>query len=134
MLLSSHYLRKGGRITPAVAAFATVLNIKPVLTIQGDKLDTHAKARGMKQAQTTMLRSIQEDRNTRFADFSNDSLQIDIAGTLEKEEDINKWLDMVQATFPDLPIHYYNLPCSIACHVGINAAGIGLSKKAFFEK
>lgn len=63
---SMEYLKKGGRITPAVAALATILNLKPVLTIQGDKLDTFAKARGMKQAEIKMIEAIKKDRAERF--------------------------------------------------------------------
>ena len=37
------YLKKGGRITPAAAAIGTVLNLKPVLQIQGEKLDALRK-------------------------------------------------------------------------------------------
>ncbi|MBM6900778.1 DegV family protein, partial [Gemmiger formicilis] len=63
---SMEYLKKGGRVTPAAAAFATVLNLKPVLTIQGDKLDTYAKARGMQQAEQKMVEALKQDRATRF--------------------------------------------------------------------
>lgn len=126
---SMEYLKKGGRITPAVAAFATVLHVKPVLTIQGDKLDTFSKARGMKQAETTMIKAIHQDRTTQFADTPDSQLQIATAGTLEDEETAQKWLSLVQAEFPDIPVFYVALPCSIACHVGMNAAGAAIMKK-----
>lgn len=130
---SMEYLKKGGRITPAAAAFATVLHIKPVLTIQGDKLDTFSKARGMKQAETVMIRAIREDRTTRFADTPDSGLQIATAGTLESEDMAQKWLALVQEEFPDIPVFYVDLPCSIACHVGMNAAGTAIMKKEVDE-
>lgn len=126
---SMDYLKKGGRITPAVAAFATVLNLKPVLTIQGDKLDTYAKARGMKQAEQKMIEAVKTDRTTRFADVPDSHLQIGVAGTLESEEQAQRWFQCVENEFPGMTLPYVHLPCSIACHVGMNAVGIGIIKK-----
>ena len=126
---SMEYLKKGGRITPAVATFATVLNLKPVLTIQGDKLDTYAKARGMKQAEQKMIEAIKNDRTARFADVPDSQLQIGVAGTLESEEQAQRWFQSVESEFPGLTLSYVHLPCSIACHVGMNAVGIGIMKK-----
>ena len=126
---SMDYLKKGGRITPAVAAFATVLNLKPVLTIQGDKLDTYAKVRGMKQAEQKMIEAIKTDRTTRFADVPDSHLQIGVAGTLENEEQAQRWFRCVENEFPGMTLPYVHLPCSIACHVGMNAVGIGIINK-----
>lgn len=127
---SMEYLKKGGRITPAVAAFATVLNLKPVLTIQGDKLDTFAKARGMKQAEEKMLEAVKADRTTRFADVPDSQLQVETAGTLVDAEQAEAWRQRVQQEFPNIPVSYVQLPCSIACHVGMNAIGTGIIKKS----
>lgn len=126
---SLEYLKKGGRITPAVAAFATVLNLKPVLTIQGDKLDTYAKARGMKQAEAVMIEAVKRDRASRFADVPDSGLTIGVAGTLESVEQAQRWEQLVKNEFPTMAGSYVHLPCSIACHVGMNAAGIGIMKK-----
>ena len=126
---SMEYLKKGGRITPAAAAFAAVLNLKPVLTIQGDKLDVHAKARGMNQAETKMIEAVRQDRLTRFGDVPDSSLRVETAGTFESEAQSERWRLLVQAEFPTIPVSYVQLPCSIACHVGINAAGTGIVKK-----
>lgn len=126
---SLEYLKKGGRITPAVAAFATVLNLKPVLTIQGDKLDTYTKARGMKQAESKMIEAIKVDRATRFAEVPDSQLQIGVAGTFESEEQAQKWQQTVQSEFSSMTLPYVDLPCSIASHVGMNAVGIGIMKK-----
>lgn len=126
---SMEYLKKGGRVTPAAAAFASVLNLKPILTIQGDKLDTYAKARGMKQAEEKMIEAIKQDRLTRFADVPDHQLRIETAGTFENEEKSEQWRQLVQSAFPSIPVSYVDLPCSIACHVGINAAGTAIMKK-----
>lgn len=131
---SMKYLKKGGRITPAVAAFAAVLNIKPVLTFQGDRLDTFAKVKGMRQAHIAMIKAIKEDMTTRFAGISPSRLQIETAGTLEDEAQEEKWRQMVQSQFPGMSVSYSHLPCSIACHVGTNAAGIGITVKEVIEE
>ena len=128
MVDSLEYLKRGGRITPAVAALATVLHLKPVLTIQGDKLDVYAKSRGTAMAEKRMLEAIRRDRLTRFASVSDSKLQIDVAGTLESDEQVQRWLQLAQAEFPEMRIAYVHLPCSIACHVGVNAAGIAITK------
>lgn len=126
---SLEYLKKGGRITPAVAAFAAVLNIKPVLTIQGDKLDTHAKVRGIRQAEAEMIKAIRQERGERFSADLNSQLIITVAGTLESDEKAKKWLEMVQEAFGEFSVCYSQLPCSIACHVGMNALGIAIIRK-----
>lgn len=126
---SLEYLKKGGRITPAVAAFATILNLKPVLTIQGDKLDTFRKARGMRAAEECMVEALRQDRQTRFTDVPDSGLQIDTAGTFEDPEQAERWRLQVQEAFPNAVVEYSHLPCSIACHVGRNAAGIAITKK-----
>ena len=114
---SMEYLKKGGRVTPAAATLATVLNLKPVLTIQGDKLDAFAKVRGMKLAESKMIEAIHQDRAERFKDVPESRLLIETAGTLENSELAEHWRQQVQAEFPFAKVSYANLPCSIACHV-----------------
>lgn len=118
---SMEYLKKGGRVTPAAATLATVLNLKPVLTIQGDKLDAFAKVRGMKLAESKMIEAIHHDREARFKDIPESRLLIETAGTLENEALAESWRQQVQAEFPFAKVSYANLPCSIACHVGMNS-------------
>ena len=125
---SLEYLKKSGRVTPAGAALASFINLKPVLTIQGDKLDSFAKTRGIKQAETKMIEAVQRDRSTRFADIPDSQIKIDTAGTFEADNDAAAWCQLVQKAFPSLPVSYVPLPCSIACHVGMNAAGIGITR------
>ena len=93
------YLKKGGRVTAAGAAIGAVLNIKPVLTIQGEKLDAFTKVRGMKKAELKMLEAIEEDLNTRFADVDRKQLRLGAAGTFQKQEDADQWYKMVKDTF-----------------------------------
>ena len=118
---SMEYLKKGGRVTPAAATLATVLNLKPVLTIQGDKLDAFAKVRGMKLAESKMIDALHQDRAERFKDVPESRLLIETAGTLENEALAESWRQQVQAEFPFAKVSYANLPCSIACHVGMNS-------------
>lgn len=118
---SMEYLKKGGRVTPAAATLATVLNLKPVLTIQGDKLDAFAKVRGMRLAESKMIEAIHQDRAERFKDVPESRLLIETAGTLENGELAEHWRQQVQAEFPFAKVSYANLPCSIACHVGMNS-------------
>lgn len=118
---SMEYLKKGGRVTPAAATLATVLNLKPVLTIQGDKLDAFAKVRGMKLAESKMIEAIHQDRAERFKDVPESRLLIETAGTLENGELAEHWRQQVQAEFPFAKVSYANLPCSIACHLGMNS-------------
>lgn len=118
---SMEYLKKGGRVTPAAATLATVLNLKPVLTIQGDKLDAFAKVRGMKLAESKMIEAIHQDRAERFKDVPESRLMIETAGTLENGELAEHWRQQVQAEFPFAKVSYANLPCSIACHLGMNS-------------
>ena len=118
---SMEYLKKGGRVTPAAATLATVLNLKPVLTIQGDKLDAFAKVRGMKLAESKMIDALHQDRAERFRDVPESRLLIETAGTLENEALAESWRQQVQAEFPFAKVSYANLPCSIACHVGMNS-------------
>ena len=118
---SMESLKKGGRVTPAAATLATVLNLKPVLTIQGDKLDAFAKVRGMKLAESKMIEAIHQDRAERFKDVPESRLLIETAGTLENGELAEHWRQQVQAEFPFAKVSYANLPCSIACHLGMNS-------------
>ena len=122
------YLKKGGRVTAAGAAIGAVLNIKPVLTIQGEKLDAFAKVRGMKKAEIKMLDSIEDDLNNRFGNVDRDKIRIGAAGTFLKEEDAEQWYEMVRERFLEIKDVYYDpLSFSIGCHVGPNAIGIGIS-------
>ncbi len=124
------YLRKSGRVTPAAAAIGSLLNIKPVLTVQGGKLDTHAKARGKKAAFSQMVKALKADLAGRLRDFrQNGQLVLAMAGTWMPEEEKQGWLDRLQAEFPDEQIVYTPLTLSIGCHTGAGALGIGAVRR-----
>ena len=123
------YLKKGGRITPAAAAIGTVLNLKPVLQIQGEKLDAYAKVRGKKQAKRVMMKAMQEDWDTRFKKYVESGemcLQMAYAGNKEEAEEFKK---EVQAAFPGIDIHMDPLSLSVACHIGHGALAVACAKK-----
>lgn len=111
------YLKKGGRITPAAAAIGTVLNLKPVLQIQGEKLDAFAKVRGWKAAKKTMLNAIEKDLTDRFADVK-DQMVLGMAYTCSKEE-ADEWKNEIQTRFPDYELVEGSLSLSIACHLSL---------------
>lgn len=122
------FLKKGGRVTAAAAAIGTVLNLKPVLSIQGEKLDAYAKVRGMKKAQRTMLEAVQKDIDTRFADVPKEQLRIGVASTALDPSISQMWIDYVHEAFPDYDMFYDPLSFSIGAHVGPNALGLGISQ------
>ena len=128
-LTTLKYLKKGGRITPAAAAIGTVLNLKPVLQIQGEKLDAYAKVRGKKQAKRVMMKAMQEDWDTRFKKYVESGemcLQMAYAGNKEEAEEFKK---EVQAAFPGIDIHMDPLSLSVACHIGHGALAVACAKK-----
>lgn len=123
------YLKKGGRITPAAAAIGTVLNLKPVLQIQGEKLDAYAKVRGKKQAKKVMLKAIREDWEGRFGKYVEaGEMCLQMAYTGNKEE-AEEFKEEVQAVFPGADIHMDPLSLSVACHIGHGALAVACSKK-----
>lgn len=122
------YLKKGGRITPAAAALGTLLRIKPVLTIQGEKLDAFAKARTMKQAKAMMISAIRHDLETRWDDKEGKMTHLEIAHT-NSEEMALQLRDELQELFPETDIHVDPLSLSVACHIGPGALAIAAVKK-----
>lgn len=118
------YLKKGGRITPAAAAIGTVLNLKPVLQIQGEKLDAFAKVRGWKQAKKTMLDAMEKDMLHRF---QNQKIHLEAAYTCSEEEAI-KWKEEIEDRFPACEVYMARLSLSVACHIGPGAMAIACSK------
>ena len=121
------YLKKGGRVTPAAAALGTVLNLKPVLQIQGEKLDAFSKVRGWKAAKRTMLKAIEKDLNDRFADVREDMV-LGMAYTCSKEE-AQEWKQEIAEKFPEYEIVEGPLSLSVACHIGPGAMAVTCMKK-----
>ncbi len=124
---SLELLKKSGRVTPAAAAIATVMHLKPVLTIQGGRLDTFSKARGMRHSEKKMLDAVADDIRTRFGDAPDECISVGAAGTFRSPADEAEWLQAVQTAFPRYHTYYSRLACSIACHVSVDAIGIGVS-------
>lgn len=120
------FLKKGGRVTPAGAALGAVLSIKPILTIQGDKLDAFAKVRGMKKCRHKMIEAIREEMNTRFADVERSRLVIGTAGAGLSREEEEQWKNKVADAFPQMAVYYNPLSVSIGCHLGPGAMGIAV--------
>ena len=122
------YLKRGGRVTAAGAAIATVLGIRPILTIQGERLDACDKVRGMKHAQQRMIEHIRQDLEGRFASVPKEQLKLAAAGTFLDEKQAQAWVSMIRAAFPGEEVIYNPLSLSIGCHTGPNAAGIAVIK------
>ena len=121
------YLKKGGRITAAAAALGTVLNLKPVLTVQGDKLDAFSKVRGLKAAKRTMLKAIKQDIEERFKG-KEDQLILGMAYTGD-EEAAQEWKEEIQKNFPQYELKSAPLSLSVACHIGPGSLAITCTKK-----
>ena len=121
------YLRKGGRITPAAAALGTVLNVKPVLQIQGGKLDAYTKVRGKKAARQAMIDAIRKDMETRFPrQWADGSLQLEAAYSGNPEE-AKDWKKELRKAFGGRQVDMAPLPLSVACHIGRGALAVGCS-------
>lgn len=123
------YLKKGGRITPAAAALGTILNLKPVLQIQGEKLDAFSKARGKGKAKKIMLDAIHKDLEERFAkETSNGEMIVSIAYG-GNEEEAKAWEAEVRESFPGMEVRYADpLSLSVACHIGYGPLAIACIK------
>lgn len=121
------YLKKGGRVTTAAAALGTLLKIKPVLQILGEKLDAFAKARTVKQAKQIMIDSINKDIETRL-NCTADDCHVSMAYTGTPEEGL-EFKKEVQELFPNHDIMMDPLSLSVACHIGPGAIAITVTKK-----
>lgn len=126
------YLKKGGRITPAAAALGTLLKIKPVLQIQGGKLDAFAKARTIKQAKSIMIKAITNDFANRFGDSTASNMHISIAHTAN-EALAEEFKEELLTLFPNHEIVVNPLSLSVACHIGPGALAVACSKKIVTE-
>lgn len=122
------YLKKGGRITPAAALLGSALNLKPILQIQGDKLDAYKKVRGVKAAKKNMLEAMKKDVEGRFSDYvTKGQLKLHVAYTTD-EETARQWKEEVQNMFPDIAITRMDpLSFSVTCHTGPGVLAIAAS-------
>lgn len=128
-LQTLYYLKKGGRITPAAAALGTLLKLKPVLQIQGEKLDAFSKCRTLKQAKQTMINAIQDDCKKRFGSSEKgENMYIEIAYSGEPDEG-KLFYDEVKELYPEHDIVMNPLSLSVSCHIGPGAVALACVKK-----
>ena len=120
------FLKKGGRVTPAAAAIGSVLGIKPLLSIQGDKLDAYAKVRGMKRCRRRLIEAVEKDLNERFSEGDMSKVRIATAGSFRNPELAEDWRQEVARAFPDYEVVYRDLGCSIESHTGPEAMAAGV--------
>lgn len=128
MLDTLFYLKKGGRITPAAAAIGTLLKLKPVLQIQGEKLDAFSKARTSAQGKSTMINAIKNDMESRFGGVNKDNIYLQIAYTKDLES-AERFKEELLNEFPGFDIHMDPLSLSVACHIGPGALAVACCKK-----
>ena len=122
------YLKKGGRITPAAAALGTLLRLKPVLTVQGEKLDAFAKARTMKQAKSIMVAAITKDLEERFDDRTGKNVHLAVAHT-DNQEEADEFAKELREPFPATgEIVIAPLSLSVSCHIGPGSLAVACSK------
>lgn len=135
MLDTLFYLKKGGRITPAAAALGTLLKLKPVLQIQGEKLDAFAKARTKSAGKSMMLQAIKNDIENRFGGFdesAKERVMLHIAYTKDAEE-TELWKQEVMEAFPGFRLKMAPLSLSVACHIGPGALAIACTRNLIVE-
>ena len=124
------YLKRGGRVTAAGAAIGTILSIKPVLTIQGEKLDAFSKERGMKKARHCMVEAIKNDIDTRFKDLRDaDKLRLCISYSYVDDATLDSWCQEVNEALPGYDLLIRPLSLSIGCHIGPGALAIAVCRK-----
>ena len=122
------YLKKGGRITPAAAALGTILRIKPILAIDGGKLDAFSKARTMNQARASMIKAVEKDLGERMGDPKADATYLEIAHT-NNEEMARAFEEQIRSLYPEAEIYTDRLSLSIACHIGPGSLAFACTKK-----
>ena len=126
---SLHYLKKGGRLTPAVAAIGTLLNIKPVLLIDGAKLDVYKKVRGKAAAKDVMIQAVKDTIATKFKGLSPEKDLLLYGVYSQYNEEAKEWNARLQQEFPGIPFAHEPLSLSIACHIGPGAVAVVVLKR-----
>lgn len=129
MLDTLYYLKKGGRITPAAAALGALLKLKPVLQIQGEKLDAFAKARTVNQGKSIMISAIKNDIENRFGGMNQGKhIWLEIAHSANREA-AESYREEISRILPDYDIHIAPLSLSVACHIGPGSLAFACCKK-----
>lgn len=120
------HLKKGGRISPTVAAVGTLLHVKPILHLSTGLLEPFKNCRGFVKARETMIEAVREDLSTRFKDAHlRGELHLMAASSASPEETAS-WIAEIEAAFPGMPVTCDNLSLGVSCHTGEGALGIGL--------
>ena len=133
MLDTLHYLKKGGRVTPAAAAVGTLLRIKPVLQIKGERLDAFSKARTIAQGRNIMINAMKHDIETLYGGLDKETVWL-YAVHANVPDQFAEFSAEVRAAFPGFNVQDDVLSLSIACHIGPGALAIACSKKIPFDK
>jgi len=120
-------LKKGGRISPATAALGTLLNIKPILKLGTEVLDTYKKSRGMKKARKEMIDAMKQDFEITFKEYYDKGEIYLLAASSADEETTQGWLEEIREAFPGMEVMCDNLTLGISCHTGEGGLGIGCS-------
>ena len=120
-------LKKGGRISPATAALGTLLNIKPILKLGTEVLDTYKKSRGMKKARKELIDAMKQDFETTFREYYEKGEVYLLAASSADEETTQGWLEEIREAFLGMEVMCDNLTLGISCHTGEGALGIGCS-------
>lgn len=124
------YLKKGGRLTPAAALIGTILRIKPVLQIQGAKLDAFKKVHTLNQAKDVMTDALRNDFATRFGDLAERGEMIISVAHTQNAEEAERFKDELQAAFPNIPVVMCDaLSLSVSCHIGPGALACAAIRK-----
>lgn len=133
MIDTLYYLKKGGRITPAAAALGTLLKLKPVLQIHGDKLDAFAKARTVTQAKSIMINAIKHDIENRFGGISPDNPVYLHVVHSENDEAADQLKNELAEHFPGYPIYVDRLSLSVSCHIGPGSLAVACAKQLIIK-
>lgn len=124
------YLKKGGRLTPAAALIGTILRIKPVLQIQGAKLDAFKKVHTLNQAKDVMTEALRNDFATRFRDLVERGEMIICVAHTQNAEEAERFKNELQAAFPNIPVVMCDaLSLSVSCHIGPGALACAAIRK-----
>lgn len=134
MLDTLKYLKKGGRITPAAAALGELLKLKPVLQIQGEKLDAFALARTFNNGKSTIINAVKKDAYSRYDcgdTYENLYITVVYSQSIEEAEEFKK---EVEAEFPGATVEIATLSLSVACHIGPSSLALTVAKYMDYER
>ena len=125
------YLKRGGRVTAAGAALGSILNIKPLLKIEGSKLDACAKVRGTDNCKKRLIEEMSKSIEL-FTDRGW-NISVAVADSYLDPASSGSWLAMASSTLFRNDVDHCPLTCSIGCHVGPNAFGMAVSRRLMRE-